>query len=130
MGYDLAGEGLAGFTSRRGCRNGWSAAVAALKGWVEEAVRRRGRGVLVPLAELPAALPLSRFQWPVGQGKGVRAGYDKCGKCLHCTRPQLRKGCLNPIVRAPAGTPEAAAATAGKLQVCNVISAETRPGWI
>ena len=94
--------------------------MAALKGWVEEAVRRRGRGVPVPLAELPAALPLSRFQWPVGQGKGVRAGYDKCGKCLHCTRPQLRKGCLNPIVRAPAGTPEAAAATAGKLQVrCN-----------
>jgi len=36
--------------------------------------------------------------------------------CLHCTRPLLRKGCLNPTVRAPAGAPEAAAATAGKLQ--------------
>jgi len=46
----------------------------------------------------------------------VRAGYEKCGMCLHCTRPLLRKGCLNPTVRAPAGAPEAAAATAGKLQ--------------
>jgi len=97
-------------------RNGWAAAAAALRGWVEDAARRRGRGGAPPLSELPAPLPLSRFQWPAGQGKGVRAGYEKCGMCLHCTRPLLRKGCLNPTVRAPAGAPEAAAATAGKLQ--------------
>ncbi len=33
-----------------------------------------------------------------GQGKGARPT-EKCGVCLHCTRPALRKGCLNPIVR-------------------------------
>lgn len=53
-------------------RNGWAAAVAALRGWVEDAVRRRGRGVPLALSELPVSLPLSRFQWPIGQGKGVR----------------------------------------------------------
>lgn len=91
--------------------------MAALRGWVEDAVRKRGRGGAGPLSELPAPLPLSRFQWPIGMGKGVRAGYEKCGMCLHCTRPQLRKGCLNPTIRQPGGLPEAAAATAGKLQV-------------
>lgn len=49
-------------------------------------------------------------------GAQMRMGYEKCGLCMHCTRPLLRKGCLNPTVRAPAGLPEAAAATAGKLQ--------------
>lgn len=33
-----------------------------------------------------------------GQGKGARPA-EKCGVCVHCTRPALRKGCLNPIVR-------------------------------
>ncbi len=33
-----------------------------------------------------------------GQGKGARPT-EKCGVCVHCTRPALRKGCLNPIVR-------------------------------
>ena len=33
-----------------------------------------------------------------GQGKGARPT-EKCGVCVHCTRPALRKGCLNPIVK-------------------------------
>ena len=28
---------------------------------------------------------------------------QKCGKCLHCTRPNMRKACLNPVVRADGG---------------------------
>lgn len=49
-------------------------------------------------------------------GAQMRMGYEKCGLCMHCTRPLLRKGCLKPTVRAPAGAPEAAAATTSKLQ--------------
>lgn len=33
-----------------------------------------------------------------GQGKGARPT-EKCGVCVHCIRPALRKGCLNPIVK-------------------------------
>jgi hypothetical protein len=44
-----------------------------------------------------------------GQGKGARPA-EKCGVCLHCTRPLLRKGCLNPIIRSenPSEAPELA----------------------
>ncbi|BDA48817.1 probable pH-interacting protein at C-terminar half [Coccomyxa sp. Obi] len=83
-------------------RNGWAASAAATKAFVDETVRRRGKPVAgkpaIPLAELPVPVPISRFLWPFGQGKGMRPT-EKCGVCAHCTRPALRKGCLNPIVR-------------------------------
>ena len=51
-----------------------------------------------------------------GQGKGVRPA-EKCGMCLHCVRPALRKGCLNPILRpeGPGDAPELASKCAGAL---------------
>lgn len=136
-------------------RNGWATSAAAVKAWVDEMVRRRGKPLggqaPVPLNEMPVPVPISRFLWPFvsspaptcmkyqrpptrnsrntepppvsaagaqqgcgllkqglvcvssshhaqGQGKGARPT-EKCGVCLHCTRPALRKGCLNPIVR-------------------------------
>ena len=49
-------------------RNGWAASAAAVKAWVDEAVRRRGKPVggqaPVPLNELPVPVPISRFLWP------------------------------------------------------------------
>ena len=49
-------------------RNGWSASAAAVKAWVDEAARRRGKPVggqaPVPLNELPVPVPISRFLWP------------------------------------------------------------------
>ena len=49
-------------------RNGWAASAAAVKSWVDEAVRRRGKPVggqaPVPLNELPVPVPISRLLWP------------------------------------------------------------------
>ena len=49
-------------------RNGWAASAAAVKAWVDEAARRRGKPVggqaPVPLNELPVPVPTSRFLWP------------------------------------------------------------------
>jgi hypothetical protein len=49
-------------------RNGWSASAAAVKAYVDETVRRRGKSIggkpPVPLSELPVSIPISRFLWP------------------------------------------------------------------
>lgn len=58
--------GAEGYLNRY--RNGWSASSAAIKAYVDETVRRRGKPVggkpAVPLAELPVPVPISRFLWP------------------------------------------------------------------
>lgn len=56
-----------------------------------------------------------------GQGKGARPT-EKCGVCVHCTRPALRKGCLNPIVRSdnPNEAPELQSKCAPLSCVCHV----------
>ena len=36
-------------------------------------------------------------------GKGVRAGMIKCGQCKTCLNPQMKKPCLNPIMRPDEG---------------------------
>lgn len=90
-------------------RNGWSAAVTAVRSAVEDAKRRRHKGgIWVPtgtcgrlgVPELPEPLPLSKFQWVLPQGRPMGRATTRCGKCHTCMRPTLRKGCLNPIFKA------------------------------
>ena len=50
-------------------KNGWSAASQAAKQLFEDCQRRRGRQPagappLMPLAEVPVPVPISRFAWP------------------------------------------------------------------
>ena len=49
-------------------RNGWATSAAAVKAWVDEMVRRRGKPLggqaPVPLNEMPVPVPISRFLWP------------------------------------------------------------------
>ena len=49
-------------------RNGWGASAGAVKAWVDEAARRRGKPLPgqapVPVHELPVPVPISRFLWP------------------------------------------------------------------
>ena len=49
-------------------RNGWSASAAAVKAYVDEIVRRRGKPMAgrppIPLSELSVPVPISRFLWP------------------------------------------------------------------
>lgn len=49
-------------------------------------------------AALCIAVDIKLLHCMQGQGKGARPT-EKCGVCVHCTRPALRKGCLNPIVK-------------------------------
>ena len=75
-------------------RNAWPAAVQGLKQYIETEQRKKRSG----LGALPAPMPLSKFQWAQGQGKGLRS-YSKCGACLHCSRPQMKKACLAPVAK-------------------------------
>ncbi|KAK9815815.1 hypothetical protein WJX72_010117 [[Myrmecia] bisecta] len=101
-------------------RNGWSAAGVAMKNWVEEAVRRRGKGTpgrfgTLSAPELPVPVPISRFQWPLSAGKGSNQKVlEKCGACFHCLNPAKHKPCLRPISRLD-GSASEAAETASKL---------------
>jgi hypothetical protein len=110
-------------------RNAWNAATAAYKALYDEGVRRRGRPTPglprgVTLSELPCPLPLSRYVWPQSQGKGmVAAAVNKCGRCLHCTRPNMRKACLAPV---PVGGAAAAAVAAQTGKLACVVNAALR----
>lgn len=91
-------------------RNGWTAAISAIKAAVDEAKRKKTAtkgGLWIPtgtcgrlvVPELPVPLPLSKFQWPLLQGRTSGKQMIRCGKCHTCTHPSLRKGCLKPIVK-------------------------------
>lgn len=75
-------------------KNAWPAAIVALKQFIEQQQRKKKAGQ----AALPAAMPLSKFQWPQSQGKGQKL-FSRCGQCLHCIRPQMKKACLHPVAR-------------------------------
>jgi hypothetical protein len=84
-------------------RNGWGAAAAAARALMDEARRRRKSvpGAL-PVSEMPVPLPMKAFAWPQQLGRG--RGLTKCGRCAPCTRPQMRKACLNPVPSRPNGS--------------------------
>jgi hypothetical protein len=118
---DAAGAGPEGYANRY--RNGWLAAAGAVRATVEEAKRRKHKGgIWVPtgtcgrlvVPELPAPLPVSRFQWVQLQGRPVGRLTARCGKCHTCLRKTLRKGCMNPVPRAGGDDAAAAAAESSK----------------
>jgi hypothetical protein len=71
-------------------RNGWSASAAAVKAWVDETVRRRGKPIggkpPIPLSELPVSVPISRFLWPFVSLLAQMAfpGMETCLHALPC----------------------------------------------
>jgi hypothetical protein len=136
---EVAAAGPEGYANKY--KNAWGAAVAALRATADDARRRKHKGGLwVPtgtcghlgVAELPEPLPLSRFAWGQLQGRPLRAS-TRCGRCPPCLRPSLRKGCLNPAVRADDGAGaggEAAEAEASKLPFLIALTAKAeREFW-
>ena len=88
-------------------KNAWPAALFAIKTAIDDAKRRKFKGgIYIPtgtcgrliLPELPAMLPLSKFQWLSLQGTRAGRTTVRCGKCHTCVRPTLRKACLNPTI--------------------------------
>lgn len=100
-------------------KNGWTATVISLRATLEDAKKRKHKGGLaiptgttgrLSVPEFPEPMPLSRFQWVQMQGRPMGRSTVRCGKCHTCQRPTLRKGCLNPISKAPEDPAAAAVA--------------------
>ncbi|KAK9868990.1 hypothetical protein WJX84_004562 [Apatococcus fuscideae] len=120
-----------GFLNRY--RNAWTAAITATRGWVEDAIKRKGKplpgtSTHIQLSELPIPLPISRFQWPLTAGKGSKGG-EKCGKCRHCTIPSLKKPCINPIKSLPEGGPEPSDTSSKLPSLANFLIKAERELW-
>lgn len=91
-------------------RNAWTASSIALRATIEENKKKKVKGKLtIPtgtcgrlvVSKLPEPMPLSRYQWFQMQGRASARTTLRCGKCHTCLKPSLRKGCMNPILRAP-----------------------------
>jgi len=90
-------------------RNAWTASSIALRATIEENKRKKVKGKLtiptgtcgrLTVSKLPEPMPLSKYQWPQMQGRTSTRTTLRCGKCHTCLKTSLRKGCMNPILKA------------------------------
>lgn len=103
--HDDCPTGLHTYINKYG--SGWATAAAAMRSHVEDSRKRRSRGKLwiphgtcskVIVQELPMPMSVSRYEWFQMKSRMNRSTI-RCGKCHSCLRPNLKKACLDPIIK-------------------------------